>query len=50
MSLNVSLDRIALELGRAILARLLAEQRAEDAERALAQQCDVLDKSETPKP
>ncbi len=35
--MNVNLDRIALELGRAILARILAEQRADEAEQKLAE-------------
>lgn len=36
--MNVNLDRIALELGRAILQRILAEQRADEAEAKLAEQ------------
>ncbi len=34
--MNVNLDRIALEVGRAVLARIMAEQRADEAEARLA--------------
>lgn len=33
--MNVNLDRLALELGRAHVARIIAEQRADEAEQAL---------------